>query len=773
MATVKKTSSAQLMPVFYDKTGRRLTSIVISTVILCSCLIIAAAIITPFALVPLWSPPSNSSSDFPRKFLAQADMDDIPIIGDDQFGIFNRMVKVEHTSDGHVALVDPFSQQVYRIATEEERAKIGTSPYALDNFGRPADNTLMLTFDDGPDAKYTPELLDLLAREHVPVTFFVVGKAVVKNPAILRRIVREGHMAANHTMTHHADFKGGRDFWNREQLIATDRVMRATAQYSSRLFRIPKGDPDKNPLAVLQAQQLGYLQVDMDIDTRDWELPPGVPIAVPELDGQGHVVLLHDSGGDRTATIDMVEKFIATAKQQGYTFSTLAPMLPAEYIPTKNAPMTAGDIPTLHTLQLVWVLPGKILTALFWFGVVSLSTISLFYLVLTVLFHYQSRQRRWPALPDEALPFVSVVFAAYNEEKVVAKTIASLKDSDYPASRFEVIVVNDGSSDRTLEILRECARAWPTHLIVINKQNGGKSAAINTGVEEARGEVVVTLDADTIFHTDTIRLLSRHFAGNTHGKQIGAVAGHVKVGNRGNILTWWQSLEYMSGICVTRVAEGALDAISIVPGACSAWRRSALMEIGGFSESTLAEDADATLMLHRLGYRVVQEYKAIAETEAPESIVALAKQRKRWVYGNIQALWKHRAVLLRPRYGMLGMVTLPYALLSLLVPLAFLPITIVVTILLLADGNWQSVALFAAFIACVHAIISVMAIVISRESMKHLLVVPIYRLIYEPLRAYLLYASVYRIIKGTVVKWDKLERLNSVSSPAPSVTRAV
>jgi biofilm PGA synthesis N-glycosyltransferase PgaC len=284
--------------------------------------------------------------------------------------------------------------------------------------------------------------------------------------------------------------------------------------------------------------------------------------------------------------------------------------------------------------------------------------------------------------------------------------------------------------------------------------------------------VIVTLDADTLFRKSTIRMLARHFAQDAPRNRLGAVAGHVKVGNRRNILTAWQSLEYISGICVTRMAERLLNAISIVPGACSAWSREALEEIGGFCDDTMAEDCDATLCLQRRGYKILQENHAIADTEAPETIRALAKQRKRWTYGNLQALWKHRAMLFRPRYGVLGLVSLPYAALSLLVPLLFMPLTLVAAAVSVAAGNWHSIAWYAAFVLVLHMVISITAIAMARERAWHLLVVPIYRLIYEPLRAYLLYASTYRALKGTLVQWDKLERRNSVTVFAESSYRA-
>jgi biofilm PGA synthesis N-glycosyltransferase PgaC len=358
---------------------------------------------------------------------------------------------------------------------------------------------------------------------------------------------------------------------------------------------------------------------------------------------------------------------------------------------------------------------------------------------------------------------VSVVLAAYNEEKVILRTLSELRRSDYPQTRFEVIAVNDGSKDETLSILEKYATEWP-QLLVVDQENSGKSSAMNNGVNHAssKSTVIVTMDADTLFRRNTIRMLARHFLRTQPGVRVGAVAGHVKVGNRCNILTAWQSLEYISGICVTRMAERVLHAISIVPGACSAWNRKAFEEIGGFCDDTMAEDCDATLALQRRGYMILQENNAIADTEAPETIRALAKQRKRWTYGNIQALWKHRSMLFRPRYGVLGLVALPYAALSLLVPLLFMPLTFVAAGMSVAAGNWHSIAWYAAFVAAVHMIISLTAVVMARERLWHLLVVPIYRLIYEPLRAYLLYASAYRAIKGTIVQWDKLERTNTV-----------
>src|SRR6476661_2611351 len=171
----------------------------------------------------------------------------------------------------------------------------------------------------------------------------------------------------------------------------------------------------------------------------------------------------------------------------------------------------------------------------------------------------------------------------------------------------------------------------------------------------SHGEVVVALDADTHFEPDTIARLTRWFG----DESIGAVAGNAKVGNRINLLTRWQALEYITAQNLERRALAALDTILVVPGAVGAWRRSALVKLGGFPTDTLAEDQDLTIALLRAGYRVLYDSQAIAWTEAPDTVSGLIKQRFRWAFGTLQCLWKHRKVTLKPRYGSLGLIAVP------------------------------------------------------------------------------------------------------------------
>ena len=506
----------------------------------------------------------------------------------------------------------------------------------------------MLTFDDGPDPQNTSEILNILSREHVPATFFLIGENAARFPAIVNREIREGHVVSNHTLTH-TDVGHG-SVLDREELIGADRIIRGTAGYGTRLFRIPYGDPDNNPLAVLQAQQLGYTIVNYDLDTNDWQYKAGQNVPLPGLDGVGHVVLMHDGGADRAATIRLLPRLIAEAKAEGYTFTTVASLVPREDVPAHVTPSVADRF-TLYGAFTVLVLPAELIGWLFWFGAGSLTIMSLIYVVLALVSRHRENSRHWPQTPGGSM-LVSVALPAYNEEEVLAKTLTALTRTGYP--EFEVVAVDDGSSDDTWGVLTAFASVWPRLRIFRQETNRGKAAALNYAIAQARGEIIVTLDGDTVFEPQTIGKLARHFT----DPRLGVVAGQVKVGNRRNLLTAWQSLEYISGICVTRMAEGLVGAITIAPGACAAWRKHVILEAGGYSSQTLAEDCDLTLSIQRLGYKVAQDNEAISWTEAPMTAYALARQRLRWTFGNLQAFRKHRGMVLRPCYGILGMVVL-------------------------------------------------------------------------------------------------------------------
>lgn len=743
------TAYTATQPVFYDQSGKRWRRICVAFTIVTVSVLGLLLWMTPRVLAPAWATHSDRPSNYPSQLLADdAQLRNMPVIGTEGVDAFTRIDLVARLGAA-VWLLDPFSNAPIRQATPSEAQAIGDHPYALEWFGHPADHQLVLTFDDGPDYRNTPQILDILSREHVRATFFVVGKNALREPELVQRITREGHDIGNHTLNH-VGFGNG-TIRDREELVGTDKILRTIDGQGSRLFRIPEGDPDHNPLAVLTAQQLGYVDIDMDLDTRDWSYQPQQAIPPPSLDGKGHVVLMHDGGGNHAATIQLLPKLIESAKAQGYSFATVSDIMPAPY-KTEHVAPSLMDRATWLGFWSILKLPNLLIGWLYWFGVGSLVSMSALYVSMALLNARRQHKRVWPS---DYKPFVSVTIAAYNEEAVIAKTLDAIKQSRY--AHYEVIVVDDGSSDNTWNILVNYAKAW-RRLRIFHQENLGKAEALNRAIKMSRGEVIVSLDADTVFEPQTIGALARHF----HDPRVGAVAGNIKVGNRRNVLTAWQSLEYISGICVTRMAEGFMGTIMIVPGACAGWRKQAVLKAGGYSSATQAEDCDLTLTIQALGYRITQENDAVAWTEAPMNLRSLAKQRVRWTFGNLQAFRKHRGLVLRPRYGVLGMIVLPYALVSLAVPLLFMPLTFVVAALNLANGNWRGIVTFALLVVVIHMVISAIGVAIAREKAWHLLVVPFYRLIYEPLRAYLLYATALRATKGQLVKWYRPNRTNSV-----------
>ena len=253
--------------------------------------------------------------------------------------------------------------------------------------------------------------------------------------------------------------------------------------------------------------------------------------------------------------------------------------------------------------------------------------------------------------PDP-VPSVTVLIPAYNEQGVILQTITSVLASDYPA--MHVIVVNDGSTDDT-SMLLDAHFGDDPRVQIIHQANRGKAAALNNAMGHTRTEIVVTIDADTEIESDAIRQLVRHF----EDPQTGAVAGNVKVGNRSRWLTRWQALEYITSQNMEKRAFDLLNCITVVPGALGAWRKEAIAAAGGITADTVAEDADLTIAIRRLGWRVSYEERSIAWTEAPETANALIRQRFRWTFGTLQSFWKHRDTLFRPKYGTLGWVALP------------------------------------------------------------------------------------------------------------------
>jgi biofilm PGA synthesis N-glycosyltransferase PgaC len=412
----------------------------------------------------------------------------------------------------------------------------------------------------------------------------------------------------------------------------------------------------------------------------------------------------------------------------------------------------------LFVVQALLVWPNKLLSVLFLFAMLAVVLTGFGNAALAWVRSLRRRRMTFPSPQDRVLP-TSVVLAAWNEELVIARTLRSILSSDYPIQ--EVIVVDDGSTDGTAPEVWQVMAQDPRFLL-LRQPNTGKAKALNHGVQKATGDFVVTLDADTMMTSSTVSKMMRHFA-RDGSDRLGAVAGVVRVGNREtNVLTRWQALEYLTQIGIERSAQDALGAISIIPGACAAWRKEAILDAGGYSSITLAEDCDLALSLHHRGWKVTQDDEALAFTEAPETVDDLLTQRTRWTFGMLQAIWKHQGMLFRPKYGALGCLVMPNFVLSVMMPVIFLPFVMIMGWLTVQQQGWGVLVEYFILFLLAHLVIAAIAVKLMNERYHHLLMVPVYRLVYEPLRAYLLYTSVFLAIKGGRMGWTKLVRTGSM-----------
>jgi peptidoglycan-N-acetylglucosamine deacetylase len=646
---------------------------------------------------------------------------------------------------------------------------------------------ISLTFDDGPDPRWTPRILDILKQENVPATFFVMGKNGQANPDLLRRIVNEGHEIGNHTFTHpNLGEIPGRI--TTLELNATQRLIESITGRSTVLFRPPyfgdaEADTPEEVQPAIIARDLGYIMVGLRIDPGDWK-PDATPDQIvkqtidraedknPET--RGEVILLHDSGGNREATIEALPQLIHELRARGFTFvpvSALGGWTRDQVMPP--LPPSQSFFTRTDALAFLFLSTGGWL--LQWAFIVGIVLGLIRLIVIGALAFSQwvrSRRRERHHTGEAYEPFVSIIVPAYNEEFVIEATLRSLLNSDY--DNFEIIVVDDGSQDRTSEVVQEHFADEP-RLRLFTEPNAGKAQALNFGLRHAKGEVIVALDADTQFPAHTIRSLARRFV----DPQIGAVAGNAKVGNRINIVTRWQALEYITSQNMDRRAFASLNCITVVPGAVGAWRKELIHECRGFSADTLAEDQDLTLKIRKLGYRIGYEESAIGWTEAPHSLRMLARQRFRWAYGTLQCLWKHRDALFRPRFGALGFVAMPNVwIFQILFPLISPVMDLILIYTLLSAlldwlqqpsaysfTNLRQVLFYYALFLAVDWSAACFAFVLERKERWRLLWwLFLQRFCYRQVMYYVMLKSVATAVNGAVVGWGKLERKATVEA---------
>jgi cellulose synthase/poly-beta-1,6-N-acetylglucosamine synthase-like glycosyltransferase/peptidoglycan/xylan/chitin deacetylase (PgdA/CDA1 family) len=506
----------------------------------------------------------------------------------------------------------------------------------------PVGMRVALTFDDGPDPTWTPRIAAVLRAKHVTATFFQVGTMIVRHPELTRMLHRDGFQLGNHTFTH-ADLVPLPAWERSAQISATEAAIAGVTGLRSTLVRPPYSS-GTDAVTTAQARAWagiakdGYTIVLANYDSEDWTRPGVSRIlanATPPA-GHGGIIMMHDAGGLRDQTVKALPLLIDRLRARGYQFVRISDLA--------GVPASAVEVPATHTQQLIGRLFNLTLAG------ASTLTNALTFLVELVtalvalrmaagLALARAHVRRIRRLPTDLAytPSVSILVPAYNEALGIVRNVRSLAGSDYNGE-VEVIVVDDGSTDGTGELVRSLELE---NVRLVTQTNEGKAAALNHGLRMSSGEIIVTVDGDTLFEPQTLARLVQRF----RDPSVGAVSGNTKIGNRQSLIGRWQHIEYVMGFNLDRRMYEIIGATPTVPGAIGAFRRDALAGIGGISGATLAEDTDVTLDIARMGWNVVYEERARAWTEAPTGLRGLYRQRQRWAYGTIQSAWKHRQAL--------------------------------------------------------------------------------------------------------------------------------
>ncbi len=664
------------------------------------------------------------------------------------------------------------------------------SPYVINQYGA-SKNKIAITFDDGPDPQWTPKILDVLKQKNAKATFFLIGVEAEKYADVAERIFREGHEIGNHTFSHPDISNISRRYMDFE-LNLTEMLFASRFGVRTILFRPPYSidqEPDTadqvRPLET--TQNVGLLTIGDKIDPNDWQDHPrrsaqeiadsvfnGLPPCGSNSQTCGNIVLLHDGGGNRSETVKALPVIIDGLRQRGFEVVPVSELIGktrAQVMPPLASRMERWSA---RSNLLGWKIFGFITAAIvfvFFIGDILMSARLLLVGTLAIF----DRLRGNPADKMSSAGFappVAILIPAYNEEKVIERTVRAALMSHYP--NFRVIVIDDGSKDKTYEVAKNAfaSEIASGKVLVLTKPNSGKAHALNFALEYVTEEIFVGIDADTVIARDAVSRLVPQFLDS----RVGAVAGNAKVGNRVNLWTRWQALEYITSQNFERRALNALGAVSVVPGAIGAWRTQLVREAGGYHVDTVAEDGDLTMALLENGYRVTYEDRAIAWTEAPINANGLMRQRFRWSFGIMQAVYKHRRAFLRK--GVLGWVALPNILVfQILLPLVspFIDIMFVVGLINYALQRYfhplttnpadlqKLVAFFATFMV-IDFIASTIAFLLERREVNSkengwlLAHVWLQRFAYRQVFSVVLVKTLKRAMEGGAFAWDKLER---------------
>ena len=689
--------------------------------------------------------------------------------------------KPDYVGDGEVldvvsepgkGIIDLELDKSENIISEENYKQLPTR-YVIKRFGQ-VNNQVILTFDDGPDPDFTIPILNILEKEKVPAAFFIVGMNGEAHLPLLKRIYNDGFEIGNHTFTHPnmATVSMSRA---ETEMEATRLLIESATGRSTILFRAPynaDAEPTKavelKPVA--RAKESSYYTIGESIDPEDWDTDNGVNAdsiynrvvrRYEYYTPKKGIILLHDAGGNREATVLALPHIIQYFKNKGVKFASVGDLLglPKDVV----MPPVHNRLINMNSLIMVFIyhLSHFLITA-FWLAIfLGLGKIIVMGTLATL--QYFRTKKELPLLKEIVPGKVSIIVPAYNEEINAVKTVHNLLQQDYPD--YEIIFVDDGSKDATYAMV---AAAFTNNdkVKVVTKNNGGKASALNYGINLASGTYMVCIDADTQLLTDAVRQLMKYF----NNENVCAVAGNVKVGNEKNMLTKWQSIEYTTAQNFDRLAFDFINCITVVPGAIGAFKKTAIIDAGGFTMDTLAEDCDLTLRLLRNGGVIRNCTDAVAITEAPETLKQFMKQRFRWSYGIMQSFWKNKDACFNPRYKATGMVALPNILLfqvlmPVIAPIADLFFFFSIVWSWNDPESMHKLFLFYGLFLLVDVLVSVMAFAFAKERFSKLLWLIPQRFVYRQLMYVILFRSFQKAIKGEAQGWGVLKRTGNVMMP--------
>ena len=649
----------------------------------------------------------------------------------------------------------------------EEDYKILPSGYVIDKTGE-SPKKIVMTFDDGPDERYTPHILDILNRYKVPAVFFVTGINAEHNLPLLQRIYREGHEIGNHTFLH-PNLELASDERLKLELRSTGYVIESTTGHATMLFR-PPYNTDAEPTNPVQirpiftAKNEGYLTIGSSIDPQDWQEGVSADTVVARAikqQGLGNIILMHDAGGNRDATLVALPEIIEYYQAHGYQFVSLASLMNKKRIDIMpvakgvfNRYLESADA-TVFTVSYYF---NRIVSVIFFLAML-LSIFKILSLAILAIRQKKISKNQLPPAIPVATHKVSIIVPGYNEEITAPKTVENLLRIDYPD--FEIVFVDDGSRDNTFKNIKAQYGNNPK-VKVFTKPNGGKASALNYGIGFATGDILVCIDADTVLKPDAVSLMMAYFS----DPKVAAVAGNVKVGNRKNLLSRWQSIEYITSQNFDRRAYDSLNAIMVVPGAIGAFRREAVQKVGMFTTDTLAEDCDLTLRLLRAGYKVRTCNDAYAYTEVPETLNMLVKQRSRWTFGIMQTFWKHHDKMFVRSNPNLGWIVLPNMLLfQLILPVLSPLVDLTLLVSLFMPKGGILIALYFGYYF-LDLVISAMAFRFDGEKFtaRDAFNLFLQRILYRQVLWYVLVKGYLRAIKGELALWGILKRTGNVET---------